>query len=287
MIDKLQILVQILTPLTTRALLPLTSVSHRFHSIVLRILHYRLLLVSSLKEYKLLLECFHPVSKLTDPHFFCTYLGTPGLSDKYEGKESLYEDCEASERLGRLSSVYSCFRPEVNPHVPEDDDWQPRNAIDPNSTARVVGEDDESLNSNPREGESLENDGFPQLVKKQVNLEEFEDFSQLCAVVNLVKLAPNSALLISAVTVEDGVIRIWRDWLRRRSKKRDSNNNGIHEDADKIVWVGNNKNVGLKLRVKEKKWNRQVLPILMHRDEDVAVNYEVEIEGKLVEQTLG
>ena len=66
---------------------------------------------ASLQEYKLILECFHPLSKLVEPHVFCKYLGTDGLSDQYEGKGSLYEDVDEAQRLGRLSSLYSRFRP--------------------------------------------------------------------------------------------------------------------------------------------------------------------------------
>lgn len=93
--------------------MPLTTVSHRFHALILRILHYRLLLSASLKEYKLILECFHPTSKLIEPHVFCKYLGTDGLSNKYEGEGSLYENVETAQQLGRLSTLYSRFRPEV------------------------------------------------------------------------------------------------------------------------------------------------------------------------------
>lgn len=219
-----------------------------------------MLLISSLKDYTLLLECFPPISKLTDPHFFCTYLGTPGLNDKYEGPGSLYEGCnKTSEFLGRLSNVYSCFRPEVDlTETPQNGD------VDSNNN-----DDDDN------------NDGVETpLVKKQVSLEEFEDFSQLCLIVNLVKTMPNSRMLLSAVTVEDGIVRVWRDWLRRQSK-RDRHDTKAHrqQDEDDVLWVNNKKIVGLKLRVREKKWNRPMLPVLMHRDEEGAVSYEVEIEG--------
>lgn len=217
-----------------------------------------MLLISSLKDYTLLLECFHPISKLTDPHFFCTYLGTPGLNDKYEGPGSLYEGCnKTSEFLGRLSNVYSCFRPEVDLTEIQDED------VDDNSN---------------------ENDGIEApLVKKQVSLDEFEDFSQLCSIVNLVKIMPNSRMLVSAVTVEDGIVRVWRDWLRRQSKRdRHDTTAHIQQDEDDVLWVNNKNIVGLKLRVREKKWNRPMLPVLMHRDEEGAVSYEVEIEGTYI-----
>ena len=60
-----------------------------------------------------MLECFHPSSKLTEPHVFCKYLGTDGLRDRYEGQGSLYENVETAKKLGRLTSLYSRFRPEA------------------------------------------------------------------------------------------------------------------------------------------------------------------------------
>lgn len=274
-----QVLVQILTPFSTRALLPLTSVSHRFHAIILRILHYRLLLAASLQEYKLMLECFHPSSRLTDPHVFCTYLGTDGLSNKHEGEGSLYENCEASERLGRLTSLYSRFRP-----VPGGEDelpWRPRNRRPP--TRPEMGSEGGLIVEEEVDGSSNgQRPGISQFVKKRVSLDGCEDFSQLCAVVNLVKVVPNSSLLVSAVTVEDGIIRIWRNWLKEKAKSHldtlASTSSGDEND-DNILWVDGIKNVGLKLRVREKRWIRDI-PILVHRDEELAVTYEVEIEGK-------
>lgn len=108
-----QVFVQILSPLPTRSLLPLATVSHRFHALILRILHYRLLQSAALKEYKLMLECYHPSSKLSEPHVFCQYLGTDGLSSQYEGQGSLYDNLETAQKLGRLTSLYSRFRPEA------------------------------------------------------------------------------------------------------------------------------------------------------------------------------
>lgn len=241
-----QVFVQILTPFSTRDLLPLAIVSHRFHALVLRILHYRLLVAASLKEYKLMLECFHPASKLTEPHVFCKYLGTDGLSDKHEGEGSLYENVETAKRLGRLSSLYSRFRPEITVEertngsrlVPSE------NSLDPNDLT----------------------------VKRVVHIEDSEDFSQLCVVVNLVKIMPGTDLLLSAVTVEDGVVRLFRNWLREQAQKR----NGSSE----ILWVDHGQNVGLKVRVREKRRPGQAAPILVHRDEAMPVSFVVDIEGK-------
>lgn len=236
-----QIFVQILNPFSTRDILPLAKVSHRFHALVLRILHYRLLVAASLKEYKLILECFHPASKLTEPHVFCKYLGTDGLSDKHEGEGSLYENVKETQKLGRLTSLYSRFRPEIT--VEE----------------RTIGS-----RLVPFEN-GLDPDDLT--VKRAVHIEDTEDFSQLCVMVNLVKVMPSSNRLLSAVTVEDGVVRLFRNWLREQAQKADPD----------ILWVDQGKNVGLKMRVREKRRPGQAA-ILIHRDE-APVSYDVDIEG--------
>ncbi|KAL2808806.1 hypothetical protein BJX63DRAFT_16908 [Aspergillus granulosus] len=232
-----EVFVQILSPLTTRELLPLATVSQRFHALVLRLLHYRLLLSAQLTEYKLILECFHPTSKLIEPHVFCTYLGTPGLSDKYEGEGSLYENIDTAQKLGRLGSLYSRFRPE-----------------------NFAGED------------SL-------AIKRSVKLEGFEEFSQLCVVVNVVKALPGTTHLISAVDVEDGVIRLFRGWLKSQANDLQSS------PDDHILWVGQNENVGLKFRVREVTRLDTSLPVLIRRDEESFLSYEIFIDELMVRTT--
>lgn len=225
----------------------------------------------------MILECFHPSSRLTDPHSFCTYLGTPGLSDKYEGKGSLYEDCETAERLGRLSAVYSRFKPE--PSVTQSRPRLPRDFFEP-----PLGIQDDVLevahesNSTAQEHQVAATEQF---FKKQISLDEFESFSQLQTMVNLVKVVPNTTRLISALNVEEGIIRVKRDWLKKHAERKQGDYiQETAKDDDSILWVDNQENVGLKLRVKEKRWNRQA-PILIHQEE-VAVTYEIEIEGNKV-----
>ncbi|KAJ0415630.1 hypothetical protein BJY00DRAFT_254904 [Aspergillus carlsbadensis] len=226
-----EVFVQILSPFTTRELLQLATVSQRFHALVLRLLHYRLLLSANLAEYKLILECFHPTSKLIEPHVFCTYLGTPGLSDKYEGEGSLYENIDTAEKLGRLGSLYSRFEPE----------------------------------SSSEESPAL---------KRPVNLEGFEEFSQLCVVVNVVKALPGTTHLLSAVNVEDGVIRLFRGWLKNQANDLQ---NSPHQHG--TLWVTQSKNVGLKFRVREVTRLDSSLPVLIHRDEESFLSYEIVIDG--------
>lgn len=249
-----EVFAQILSPFSTRALLPLTTVSHRFHALILRILHYRLLLSASLKEYKLILECFHPTSKLIEPHVFCKYLGTDGLSNKYEGEGSLYENVETAQQLGRLSTLYSRFRPEVT-------------VEERSNGARLVP--------------LADYDPDRLAVTRPVNLDEDENFSQLCVVVNIVKVMPGTNLLLSTMTVEDGVIRVFRDWLKEQTKRPGSATTpgGDSDDGDShMLWVGQSKNVGLKVRVREKQYINRHAPVLVHQDEDPFVSYELYID---------
>lgn len=144
----------------------------------------------------------------------------------------------------------------------------------------------------------------PLPVTRVVNLDHEEDFSQLCTVVNLVKVMPDSHLLLSAITIEEGIIRLWRDWLmlqahmlndemarevagveeevilpgggiQTRRTVDESNTSEYH----RMLWVDNRRNVGLRLRVRERKWDPNT-SILINRDEQSG--YQVEIEGMLM-----
>lgn len=64
-------------------------------------------------EYKLILECFHPMSKFIEPHILCQYIGAERLSDQDKDADSMYEDVDPAQRLGQLSTLYSRFRPEM------------------------------------------------------------------------------------------------------------------------------------------------------------------------------
>lgn len=250
-----------------------------------------------------MLECFHPSSKLTEPHVFCKYLGTDGLSDKYEGQGSLYENVDTAQKLGRLTSLYSRFRPEAT--VEEQNSGA--RLVPSSGMARVLGMVGFITADYNRDGDDQEQIGDEfRPVTRAVNLDGAEDFSQLCAVVNLVKVMPGSHLLLSAVTIEDGVIRLWRDWLRNQVQmlkagaglgatdveeevivpgggvqRRRTVDESSTSDSHRMLWVDGHKNVGLKLRVREKRWNLNA-PILIHQDEERQVGYEVDIEGTSV-----
>ncbi|CAI7636094.1 unnamed protein product [Penicillium viridicatum] len=284
-----EVFIQILSDFSTRALLPLTSINHRFHAVVLRILHYRLLLTIPLKEYKLLLECFHPSSKLTEPHVFCKYLGTDGLSERHDGAGSLYENVNTAHQLGRVTGLYSRFRPEVR-NDEEEEKWGKYGSKFGFSPGRmfllseVAGFIRADMNAG-RQGKEKD------AVIREVTLDGYEDFSQLCVVANLVQVKPGTLLLLSASTIEDGFVRLWREWLRDQSGtmkrttetdwEEDSEKARMSSDND-ILWVDTSKTVGLKMRVRPKAWDPS-FPVLVHqdaRDDDSWVGYEVILQGQ-------
>ncbi|CAG8898652.1 unnamed protein product [Penicillium egyptiacum] len=281
-----EIFIHILSDFSTRALLPLTSVDHRFHALVSRILHYRLLLSMPLKEYKLLLECFHPSSKLTEPHVFCKYLGTDGLSERHDETGLLYENIDATHHLSRVTGLYSRFRPEVSSDEEERGTDDSKFGFSPGRMlllSEVVGFIRADMNGD-RKGKGED------AVIREVTLDGYEDFSQLCVVASLVQVKPGTSLLLSASTIEDGFIRLWREWLRDQSgRMKKTTQTDWEEDSEKsrssdddILWVDMSKTVGLKMRVRPKAWDPS-LPVLIHQDDwndNSWVGYEVTLQGE-------
>lgn len=160
------------------------------------------------------------------------------------------------------------------------------------------------------------NDHTP-LISQRVYLDAGENFSQLQAVTTLVRPGPRRGLYEEVVTVSDGVIRLFRDWLGARAGRREmpaeletskpeavSSRKGKakamaeseaerrarrqqeqrRRDEYRVLWVNDGDNVGLKLRVHERRWNRRTqerdTAIFRAVDEDLPVCYEVEYEGK-------
>ena len=258
--------------------------SRRFHDLIIRIVHTRLLLAASLKEHKLILECYHPSSKNTEPYLFCDYLGTPGLSNDKEGEGSAYTLGDGIGHLGRLGGLYSRFRP-IRPEAEQ-------RVFRSHPAGDVPGRPDSSTmfgNQPSRVDEATL--CHEALVSHSVNLDSHELFSQLCVVTNLVQLGPRRGVFFSFVNVADGVVRIWREWLADRARKDgkelseiDSSDQcgRVSDDAHleaRTLWVDSRKNVGVRVRIKEREWRRDA-PILLHRNEDPAVSYAMEYEGK-------
>jgi len=299
-----ELLIPVLMPFPTCSLLALTTVSHRFHDLILRILHHRLIHAASLPDHKLVLECFHPSNKLSAPYLLCDYLGTDGLSDDTEGEGSLYKDVKRTGRLGKLGGLYSHFRPVL----PEENRLKVRR---PHPAGDVPGHPNTSTWF---PGPSQQAPTFlnQDLVSIDVHLESHELFSQLCTITNLVKIGPKRGLFLSCVDIGDETVRIFRDWLAERAKnngKHISSKEPLHDlkkldiQADdkssastivqddieveehnkRMLWVDKYKNVGLRLRVVEK--TDTANPILLRRDEDAPVSYVLQYEELVIRTT--
>jgi hypothetical protein len=248
-------------------------------------LHNRLVAAAELESHSLLLECYHPSAKLTEPPYFCAYQGTDGLS--------LYENpgepdrAAAAARLGEMRQMYSRFRP----HRRELEDGGRR-------VARRPGDIPGS-----RTYPGTAQDKFSgEIVKQTVSLEAHELFTQLVAQVNLVKIRPYNGHFSAFVDVEEGVLRVWRKWLgeivakgnrvidtskekaeevgRAKGEIRKPDDMESGSEDQRILWVSTARNTGIRFNVRERKLRRDT-PVLIRNDEDLPVSYEVEYDGEL------
>jgi hypothetical protein len=135
-------------------------------------------------------------------------------------------------------------------------------------------------------------------------LEAHELFTQLQAQTNLVKMGPRRGFFTSFEDVEEGVLRLWRPWLREMAAKDSTANTDVPNEVveevgkgkevvrevseerrdledTKIRWVSPSKNSGIRFNVRERKLRRDA-PILISKDEDedMPVTYELELDGK-------
>jgi hypothetical protein len=139
-------------------------------------------------------------------------------------------------------------------------------------------------------------------VRQTLGLEAHELFTQLVAQTNLVKIGSHN-FFTNFVDIEEGVLRVWREWLRDiAAKGRTANtevpNEVVEEvgkgkevvrkaqevradlDDPRILWVSSRKDSGIRFNVRERKL-RGDAPILISTDEDMPVTYEIEYDGKL------
>ncbi|KAI4655320.1 hypothetical protein J4E93_000030 [Alternaria ventricosa] len=279
-----ELLLHLLTPIPTPELLQLTTISHRIYTLILRILHNRLTAAAELHSHSVLLECFHPSAKLTEPPYFCTYRCTDGLKS--------YDDYNsATKEVGRLAeynNMYSRFKPHRR-DLEADGRRVKRRPGDVPGSRTFPGAVQERY-----EGET---------VRQTLGLEAHELFTQLVAQTNLVKIGSHN-LFTNFVDIEEGVLRVWRDWLRDIAARGLTANTGVpnevveevgkgkeivreveEEKADlddpRILWVSPRKDSGIRFNVRERKLRRDA-PILISTDEDMPVTYEIEYDELLI-----
>ncbi|KAL2258260.1 hypothetical protein VTK26DRAFT_8512 [Humicola hyalothermophila] len=260
-----ELLISILSQLPTRSLLPLVAVSHRFYSLVLRILKQRLKRVTSSPDLRIFLECYQPALILSTPFLSCDYLYTDGLDDvatEEEGEENAPGSLKATKSLSTtLSGVYSHFRPVVSEENRRGRARPPRRR-----------------QSQQREGEEVaapEEKEEDTRYAQDVYLGSGELFSQLCTVTNLVHVGSRPGILLGHVNVSDGLIRVWRDWLAARAAEQDCNG------EESVLWADAACTVGVRFRVTEKDI-RAEHPVLVASDEELPVAYRLEFEELLL-----
>lgn len=281
----------VLTSFSTRLLLPLAGVSRRFHDLILRIIHGRLLVAASMRDHRLILECYHPSAKYTEPYLFCDYLGTPGLSDDTEGQGSFYATISDTGQFGKLGALYSRFRP-VRPDIE-------RKIVRPHPAGDVPGHPGTSSMFPDRSESQSSRD--TDIVTHNVSLDADELFTQRCAVLNLVKTGPRRGVFLSCVEIVEAVTRIWRDWLKERASASEENKTFLDETIggngrksseeiveakggavdnsdERLVWIGKGQNVAIRVCIRDRKWRRNA-SVLLYKDEYPAVSYSMDYEG--------
>ncbi|KAI9839287.1 MAG: hypothetical protein M1819_003282 [Sarea resinae] len=276
-----ELLLQILASFPTRTLLPLAAVSHRFYDLVLRILHHRLILASTLQDHSLLLECFHPTRRLTEPSLPCEYMGTEGLTSEIAPGEDVYPELRNAGALGKLNGVYSRFRPRPDAG----------HKIRRRHPAGDVPGHPNTSTTFPSFREEPKSD----IVSQTIDLDGDEYFSQLCAKTMLIRHGPRHGVFLSFVEVAEGVIRVWRNWLGKQAALKPSMEDSQlpstsaqgqcdRRGQERMLFVDSAKNVGIKFRVTENK-TQDVAPILRRKDEDLPVSYNVEYEELRIRTT--
>jgi hypothetical protein len=137
-------------------------------------------------------------------------------------------------------------------------------------------------------------------VKQTLSLEAHELFTQLVAQINMVKIGPRHGLFTCFVDVEEGVLRVWKEWLAEIAAKgqqeqistlveaeqadkgkeavRETHGDNANLEDSRILWVSPARNSGIRFNVKERKFRRDT-PILLRADEAMPVTYEIEYDG--------
>ena len=275
----------LLTAFSTDDLLPLVLVCRRFHAVIVRILHYRLLIAAALPEYKLILEAYHPSKRNTEPYLFCTYLGTDGLSSQHEGEGSLYADCPGAEgRLAKLGALYSRFRPEK----PGVEGSMPKRAFPAGGTPSQAngGSTSQPIYANG-------GDGGSQKVLHSLNFDGGELFTQFCTYASLVTLGPRRGVFLNTVHMvkdKEGWMRVWKHWLKERADELKADEDeqlrqvaSVSEldpaigDDRTILWQDFKRNIGIRVSVRDQQ--RRTTTTSTVDEDDLPQSFALEIRG--------
>ncbi|KAL2061380.1 hypothetical protein VTL71DRAFT_7653, partial [Oculimacula yallundae] len=225
-----EVLMNIFCLFRTQYLLPLTITSRRIHDVIIRIIYNRLLAAANMPGYQVVLECYHPAAKFTTPYYICEYLGTDDLKIRNE--------VQVNYTLGQLRGLYSRFRP-----------LQPEGARKVWAIHPISGWRATTLDVFMEEAEGL--------VPQNVDLESYEQFSQLQSAVNVVKIGSRQGVFQGCINVGEGLTRVWRNWLEEQAGINWSSSATQLDSQDsrkaRLLWSSLDESSGLRLRVTEQK----------------------------------
>ncbi|QYT02284.1 F-box domain-containing protein [Trichoderma simmonsii] len=240
-----ELLSNVLAELSTKELLPVVSVSHRFCSLATRILHRRLATTATLPGNEVILECYHPSAKISTPYLACRYLGTASCDGPSIN--------EQNPSFVHLRKMYSCFRPVI---------------MEENRRRRFrYGWSVQTLAGSTQLQIAAE-DILDDTAHQEVYLDEGERFSQLCTVTNVVTHGSRPGLFTRHVNISEGVIRVFRHWLSSMMSRQSTLQSGgssssssstdgatiassgtFSSNDSRILWVDRTKDIGLRFKV--------------------------------------
>jgi len=200
-----------------------------------------------LPDHEVHLESYQPSDRLYTPSLFTEYTGTDGL-----------EEAGVEADIDVLNGLYSRFKLFLNA-----ESRRPRSRW---PTARVAEGKEEPPVEVPSYG---------------IDLDAGQPFTQLCVVVNLLKISPIRGLFLSVVSVDNAVIRVWREWLREQADRPATELQGEGQerlDDSSILWTGLHKNVGVRFRVVRRERHHQ-MPVLIDANDEPPESYRLEYQG--------
>lgn len=192
-------------------------------------------------------------------------------SDVFEHQRHQGDGDEVS-RFARLSRVYSHFRPRALAST--------KDVLEMQSVSRLA-----NVSGRPA----------TEAVTETVSLEPHENFSQLCALVHLVREVSQRGIFRTLITISEGTVRVQRDWLadqarssppaetseqselKMMSDSGQRDNPAVSRPAS-MLWVDSKHNFGFQTNVQENTMPR-AQPLFLLQEESPAVSYSVKLEG--------
>lgn len=290
-----QLLYQTFSLLPLAQLLPLSTLSRRYHALVCRMLRNRLHAAADFTSRAMLVECYHPSARLTEPSLDCAYLGTDGLEDlacfRHTKTDGHDEPCIPAQDLAKLNGLYSRFRPyrrqskqprrSLPGDIPGSRTYSAPNAGGA-STATASSPDGAAAASRSPSNPDPEASAYdlPPLVTHLIHFDGGEAFNQLVINTILVKPSTMNGLYTSYIPTSTGWLRVFRRWLEERLADA---HEGVPRDAGgNILWVGLGHDIGMRFSVRRTAWRRGAAdggPLLMRADEEAPASFELVYEG--------